>query len=385
MKTRNILFGTITIVVSTALMLVLAEFVLRVAFPGVAWQEAQNFQVAYVHHDDYLVALKPNVSKKGPKKAQWRSSSAGFRGPELKPAGFRIMVYGDSNVQARFSNLEDTFVYRLARQLENRMEADVEVVNAGVIGSGSDQSLLRFEAQAPVYESDLVVFHIFADNDFGDIIRNRLFELDAEGRLVETSVPRRPDSLISGKTNGFTIDSLMLVRATRKVLEPYPFANRLTREFAVYESGQPKFFSHFGDPYDADVALYPDSRAAKVKRALMTAVIGRAKSFADSRGIAFVVLIQPSSRDMTTYTEPNHVDYTEYEAYKPTNLTDFAEQSARSVGAAFVNLFQPYADNDPDKLFWTDGDTHWNNEGQVLAARVVAEYLTSNGLVSGSK
>ena len=117
----------------------------------------------------------------------------------------------------------------------------------------------------------------------------------------------------------------------------------------------------------------------------MTAVIGRAKSFADSHGIAFVVLIQPSSRDMTTYTEPNHVDYTEYEAYKPTNLTDFAEQSARSVGAAFVNLFQPYADNDPDKLFWTDGDTHWNNEGQVLAARVVAEYLTSNGLVSGSK
>src|SRR5439155_6628510 len=69
----------------------------------------------------------------------------------------------------------------------------IEVINAGVDGFGPDQSLLRFEQEVDVYQPDIVVFHIFADNDFGDIIRNRLFDVDPSGALVKTMHVRTID------------------------------------------------------------------------------------------------------------------------------------------------------------------------------------------------
>jgi hypothetical protein len=101
------------------------------------------------------------------------------------------MVYGDSNVQARFSSLEDTFSHRLEIGLESRLGTKVDVINAGVIGFGPDQSLLRFIKDADVYRPNVVIFHVFADNDFGDLLRNRLFELAPDGTLVETPHQRK--------------------------------------------------------------------------------------------------------------------------------------------------------------------------------------------------
>jgi len=89
--------------------------------------------------------------------------------------------------------------------------SDVEAINAGVSGFGPDQNLIRFTEEADIYRPGLLVFHVFADNDFGDIIRNRLFSLDADGSLMRTNMKLSPPHLQ-------VISGLLTVKAIRKII-----------------------------------------------------------------------------------------------------------------------------------------------------------------------
>ena len=79
--------------------------------------EPEPEAVAYEFNEDYLFALKPNISKEyaraeenGGDVIHWQTNDNSFRGDELRDSGdYRIMVYGDSNIQARFSTNENTF------------------------------------------------------------------------------------------------------------------------------------------------------------------------------------------------------------------------------------------------------------------------------------
>src|SRR6185436_5789593 len=61
----------------------------------------------------------------------------------------------------------------------------VEVINAGVTAYGPDQACLRIEDEVARLDPDLVVLAVFADNDFGDLARDKIFRLDGDGRLRE--------------------------------------------------------------------------------------------------------------------------------------------------------------------------------------------------------
>ena len=133
-----------------SLALIIVEVFLRLIFPIQASSNPAYF--AYEHHPLYGVALKPNISKQytrskinGGELINWKTNSLGFRGSELKKISKnRIIVYGDSNIQARFSNLVNTFPFQLENILSKYIK-DVEVINAGLIGAGPDQYLLRMK------------------------------------------------------------------------------------------------------------------------------------------------------------------------------------------------------------------------------------------------
>ncbi len=84
-----------------------------------------------------------------------------------KPAGtFRILVLGDSFVEAMHVPLEATF----ARQLEGRLNGrgggpHIEVVAAGVSGYGTASELLYFERTGKRYQPDLVLLAFYPGND----------------------------------------------------------------------------------------------------------------------------------------------------------------------------------------------------------------------------
>ena len=246
--------------------------------PRYLWVLARNSEHTYT-------PLPPDS-----KQTHYRINQWGFRGDNLDPLipAHRIMVYGDSNVEARFSDDEQTFPVQLHRQLAANFGLDYQVINAGVAGYGPDQVALRIEDEIDVWRPDLVIVVIFADNDYGDLLRNGLYQIGADGALS------RYDRGWVGRWLGDHLKSLMIGRAILKIdqiLQPLPlqypdaaawqalpldqkFKTYLTicdLEYHNYEKGTP--ISWGRDHYDFDVALFPDADSSKLKRALIAEVL----------------------------------------------------------------------------------------------------------------
>src|SRR5436305_791664 len=126
--------------VSTTVSLGLLELLLGLFFP--------LFASPYQPDDTVLVKHVPGTNKaftrmavNGGEGIVSHYNSQGFRGPELRPPDHlkRLIVYGDSNVQAEFSELAATFPQQLQARLTPEHGPGVEVLNAGVVGDGPDQ------------------------------------------------------------------------------------------------------------------------------------------------------------------------------------------------------------------------------------------------------
>ncbi len=388
-----------------------AELALRLAFPGTLRDMAEDLKrvegLAYGYHPDYLVDLKPGMRKtfvhheaNGGRAIEWKTNADGFMGDALVPEPtFRVMVYGDSNIQARFSSTEQSFTGRLAHLL-NAEARDVEVVNAGVIGFGPDQNLLKMRAGLDRYAPDLLILHVFADNDFGDLVRNLLFELDPEGELVATDVERTVDrSLRPVGSRLLTVRAASQLvrrvqRATRRAPRlpdhlpaalPAEVASAIARmqaasqrEYAAYERGRRRQFSHFADHYDIDIALEPEGQAARSKVALMEAVLRETARVTAAHAVELVVLIQPSVRDVATNKQPHYEHFEAFPGYRRDRLTSTVDDICERNSIRRINLFPLFLENDPSSLYFPRDNDHWNERGQDLAARATAAMLLEN-------
>ncbi|HHY55234.1 MAG TPA: hypothetical protein GYA08_07335 [Chloroflexi bacterium] len=142
-------------------------------------------------------------------------NSRGLRSPEAigydKPAGvFRILVLGDSYVEALQVALEESFPQQLAAALNaagaghNGQPVRVEAINAGVSGWGTDQQLLWLREEGYKYQPDLILLAFFPGNDFMNnylplefanfgAVRKPWFALE-DGALVLHDYPFDPEA-----------------------------------------------------------------------------------------------------------------------------------------------------------------------------------------------
>ena len=122
-------------------------------------------------------SLVPNlegwVTKEG--KAYIRINSAGFRDrehPLLKPEKtLRIAVLGDSYAEAMQVPMEKTFWSIMEKELEECQiinGKNIEVLNFGVSGFGTDQELLTLRHKVWNYNPDIVLLAFLAGNDIRD-------------------------------------------------------------------------------------------------------------------------------------------------------------------------------------------------------------------------
>jgi lysophospholipase L1-like esterase len=97
-------------------------------------------------------------------------NSLGLRGPEpapRQPGELRVLFLGDSVVAGFEVEQSETFTARLEAELRRRFPQPLAVINAGVRGYGTDQSLLWYRERGLALAPDLVVL-VFSANDFDD-------------------------------------------------------------------------------------------------------------------------------------------------------------------------------------------------------------------------
>jgi len=133
-----------------------------------------------------------------------RINSRGLRDREIpreRSGGFRVLVLGDSFTAGMQVEQDATFVKLLERRLAASAPAgsDVEVLNAGVSGWGTDNALLFFQNEGWRYRPDLVLLAFDTVNDIWENARELVgtnpfwpdkpyFAL-VDGRLVRAHFP----------------------------------------------------------------------------------------------------------------------------------------------------------------------------------------------------
>jgi len=327
-------------------------------------------------------------------------NSLGFRGEELRAnRGKRVAVYGDSFIEAEFSSLENTFVKRLEGDLGDG--DSVEVVNAGVVGYGPDQESLSIERGMELIRPDIVVLAVYAGNDLGDLLRHKIYRLGPDGSLTANRyyLNAKIERLLRRASTPANVWHSDLYRLARSAMErrstrpaacrfgspprhpgPEPLEETLQRadsEYRAYvERGNNEVTNIFCGHYDADVALTPEVASARYKIALAEALLPRIQQVVEARRASFVLLIIPSPIDVCDRYEVT-VDRAKFPAYAPSHLTDAFEGIARRHGMRYLNLYTPFRAVDACSLYFRHADDHWNDEGQRLAAELMARLLRS--------
>ncbi|MCL6294418.1 hypothetical protein [Jejuia spongiicola] len=381
----------IIIILNTLILLILIEVALRVFFPRKKTLEESS--LAYQYNSDYLVSLKPNIEKEFTRTAKnggniitWKTNKYGFRGDNIIKKDLTIAVYGDSNIQARFSSLENTYVKKLEQYLPN----SVSVINAGVVGYGPDQSFLKFKKEKNIIQPDIVILNVFADNDYGDLLRNRLIKLNDNQKLEFLSSQKSIDPVFdTSKNSTHKWYHLRMKDAVRKFRDNYignpsllpeniikTYSRVCQEEFENYQNNSDKIYSNFADHYDMDIAVDPESKNSKIKIELMEAIVKEFNNFTMDNSIEFIVLIQPSSIDISKNFLINYDDISKrFPKYKNDNLTSIMYQICKKNKIKAINLYDTFIKNNPSKYYFIDGDSHWNDVGQDSAAKVTATYL----------
>ena len=360
--------------------------------------------VLYRLHPRYLHTLVPGARRLFVHQPEDGSGSLlvtvnhdGFLGPEVPPreGARRVVVYGDSFVAGEFSSREERFATQLARRLAEAGRLPVQAINAGVVGYGPDQEALRLEDEIGPLRPDLVVVAIFGGNDFGDLLRDKIFRLDEAGHLAPRS-PRLGDMLRAefahadreahGSMLWLGLHELWRgpkAEIRRDSLLPeggFPYLlQRRQREYELSIHDGTDTVEHLlGDPYDADVSFAPEAESSRYKTALLAQVLLRMADTARGHGTPLLFVFIPSAFDAGEGFE--HPDAAAFPSYHPFALTDALAAPAKANGLVFVDLGPVFAAARPQRLYFRR-DEHWNAAGQALAADHVAALVRERGLL----
>jgi hypothetical protein len=326
-----------------------------------------------------------------------------------KPAGtFRVVILGDSFMEAYQVELEETLPFRLQEILAPR---NVEVINLGVGGYGTAQEFLALREEGLRYSPDLIVLAFFAANDVLD--NSRALQLLLLGE-DEPRVYGRPYATASGLEANLRWIPPDFERARRReekkqrsreglraiggFLQPVMVASVLEQaagsllaRFEGRSASDPNL--ELGAPFleefapglghsglsAMDYARLWDEAWLVTRRLLL-----ETKSLAAEHASELLVMVVPSFFQV----EPRHfeamlrehpelrIDATRINRA----LRDFCDEHAIGFFDP-TNSFVAAEARGEGPLFHQLEDHHWNSAGHALAAEELARTLVDRGLV----
>ena len=383
--------------------LLILEVVLRVAGPVLpgnydtgAWlvrhpvyghYHPPNFH-AWIKRDEFTQVMQTN--------------NVGQRGRDIpveKPPGtFRILVLGDSFVEAYQVGERERFLARLEDQLNEEHWGSggptrFEVIDGGCGGWGTAQEYLYWQEEGRAYQPDMVLLAFFVGNDVGD---NSL-DLQLGGRqelaLKPYFVPR-PDG------------SLELVRPN----PPPPssgerIAEALRQHSAAYnfvESGvlqKLELADLWASWRTLDALEQPKYQGNEVYRTrtpgswesaweITDQLIGMLGQDVASSGSHFAVMIVPTRAQVSDQAWRGIAGR---DGGRRAGLDrDFPNRQLQAIadriGAPLLDLVPALreADQAGSPPLYYDRDQHWTAAGHAVAASALARFLTAQGLIPSS-
>jgi hypothetical protein len=332
-----------------------------------------------------------------------RTNALGMRDrphdPLPAPGSFRIVVLGDSFMEAYQVPLEQSLPYRLQERLAPQ---GVEVLNLGVGGYGTAQALLALEEEGLRYRPDLVVLAFYAGNDVQNNSHAIEAALHGEDEPATFSRPYARASSLDAELEWRPPDRARLepyarrwrerrhssLHALRRMLQPAMVVNlveQATGRFWSRISGRDPFDPQlvFGWPFlrevsDPDVArLWQEAWTATRRLLLEIDHVSR------SAGARFAMLVVPTQLQVDLRTRASvQTAYPDLH-FDPLRINRELERFCAEAGIPLLDptpaLAREEAAGRP--VYYVLEDHHWNAAGQALATDLLAEFLVERSLV----
>ncbi len=378
-KLKLLVTNIILLLVVVLIMFFLIDFVINLTQP--------KFKEIHDYDDDYLHNLIPNSNKlkimspvDGGDIINIKINEDGFRGNSfnLKNNITRIMVYGDSFIEGEFSQLNFTFVKRLEYFL-NKNNNSHEVLNAGVVGYGPDQASLRIKNEYNKFKPDIIILSLFVGNDYGDLIRNKLYRIK-DGDLLENDVKLnkfnsfKRSAVIKFPSLNLYYRGFLKIKSLFVKSEAYSVMDSLDVNLDDCESYylNNDVDSVFEDTMDVDVVLNRNTTCSSDKLNLMFRIVNELDNIAEVNDFEFIVMIIPSKEmvDDSLFDKSDLPDN-----FNKTYLTDITETMFNDAGVKNINLYPYLRENNLNNSFYFKLDSHWNNDGQNYSAYIISEEL----------
>jgi len=299
----------------------------------------------------------PGINSDGYRDYEFQTGAAGRR---------RCLFLGDSFIMGLNVISKQTIPKELERILGN-----MDVYNMGVHGYGPDQSLIRLLGEGIELHPDQVILGLFPANDFSDIIKNHLFEIDQRGGLIETTsnpvTERIPAFQLRYLIQFLQYKTMLRGETNSTSTSRYVFSRTDRSGEAFYDL----FRTLFADTVDFDFILNPDSGISRKKTSLMKLILQRYRDELNTRGISFLVVVIPS------YT--NIVDSSPFQRLNiPTDrycaLEDATVDICRELEIDVLDLY-PLMTGENGSTLFNDVDQHLTPRGTSFAAQAIKRHL----------
>ena len=286
-------------------------------------------------------------------------------GVDKPPGVYRILVLGDSFVEAFQVKLENTFHKVLEARL-NEKGLEVEVLAMGKSGWGAVRALEALEEEGLAYEPDLVILEFLGGNDVRDSTPN-LAQQYLKGRK-ETWLHPELKKFLLGRFDLSYYFVASIDRLYKRRQEPIPF------DFQVYDPQK----------YEVDPSW---SEAWEIT----FDAIQRMKRISEANGAALLVVSFTSKWEIASYEGQPQLREALQRGLKMGAFADrFDFQLPDKVMADFTReadihylqlnpLFANIREREgPDVRFHWVYDGHRNERGHQEAAEAIRDYLDSH-------
>ncbi|MCC7001484.1 MAG: SGNH/GDSL hydrolase family protein [Gemmatimonadaceae bacterium] len=363
---RGLLLGLIVVGVSSVIGLAVMEGLVRWKFPqptGLSHQDRYGLATHWPGITRYLPQFGHEVS----------FNSFGMRDREHEiakaPGVFRVLVLGDSFMEAYQVPFDSSMPAMLEQALAARTGKRIEVVNAGVSGWGTDDELRYYTEYGRAMKPDLVVVAMTLHNDVSDNLR-QVWHTEREGRLVATErapIPTMEYRKIQLK--GYIATRFQLYQLWRKV-----------RHSGTMRQAASQLRSHVQTLFD-DPLQEPTATGMR----LTEQMLGRLDSLVTSDGGEMAVVMLPLMFQLKDSV------WTQFaQTFPDSGRTVSRDRPQAVVQGITARLGIPTIDLLPEFRQWVgagkpslyiEWDGHWNVQGHRLATQVATDGLVGSGLV----
>ena len=350
---------------STLVTLLLAEAAVRLVKP-------QFLRPVFRERIGGVVYTRPNLDARiySPGEFDTRATTTAqrFRGHRLfsffpPPDTLRIAVIGDSYVFGTGAGDGETYPAFLESFLRKRAARPIEVINAGIHGSGTADQALWYERWVSHFHPGLVILDVYGGNDVQDEIDDGKFRLREDGTVVL-------DSARLGSTGGILGELQPFVTS----LPGYEYLTQHSHLLYLIRSA----ISAMATRVETDTALRHAAEREAIER--IAAEIHWLKEHVEEDGGRLVLVFTPSREALTEAEHPPPAVEAELA------LEERLARQAAEEGIPFLDLtayLQSRSQGNPDVLYY-HRDPHMRPEGYRVEAEAVAQFLLRQRLIPGS-